>query len=166
MTVAPAQRSRTAILSGAKIVITEVGSYESNMVDIAARAQVSRATVYNHFADKEEMMFSLLESEILRLADLAKKSPSPKEALLLLSREISGDKALRKMTETDPEDIASFVTIGEHPLWGVVQESLTKIFGLNNYSLILHWLIGQIASPLTPAESAHQAEQIARSLSN
>jgi AcrR family transcriptional regulator len=164
MTVAPAQRSKTAILLGAKIVITEVGSYESNMVDIAARAQVSRATVYNHFADKEEMMFSLLESEILRLADLAANSPTPKDALLVLSREISGDKALRKMTETDPEDIASFVTISEHPLWATVQESLTKIFGLNNSSLVLRWLIGQIASPLTPAESAHQAEQIARSL--
>ena len=50
------QRSRIAILSGAKIVITEVGSYESNMNDIAARAEVSRATVYNHFSDKEEMM--------------------------------------------------------------------------------------------------------------
>jgi AcrR family transcriptional regulator len=166
MTVAPAQRSRTAILAGAKIVIAEVGSYESNMVDIAARAQVSRATVYNHFADKEEMMFSLLESEILRLADLAKSSPTPQGALQILSREISGDLALRKMTETDPEDIAAFVTMGEHPLWAVVQESLTKIFGLNNYSLVLHWLIGQIASPLTPAESLRQSEQIARSLAS
>jgi len=166
MTVAPAQRSRTAILAGAKIVIAEVGSYESNMVDIAARAQVSRATVYNHFADKEEMMFSLLESEILRLADLAKSATTPQAALLSLSREISGDQALRKMTETDPEDIAAFVTIGEHPLWAVVQESLTKIFGLNNYSLVLHWLIGQIASPLSQAESLHQSEQIARSLAS
>ena len=165
MTVAPAQRSRTAILSGAKIVIAEVGSYESNMVDIAARAQVSRATVYNHFADKEEMMFSLLESEILRLADLAKSSLSPKDALQILSTEISGDRALRKMTETDPEDIASFVTVGPHPLWATVQTSLINIFGATNASLVLHWLLGQIASPLTPAESAQQAEAIARSLS-
>ena len=164
MTLAPAQRSRTAILAGAKTVIAEVGSYESNMVDIAARAQVSRATVYNHFADKEEMMFTLLESEILRLAELAASAPSPKDALLVLSREISGDKALRKMTETDANDIAAFVTIGEHPLWAIVQESLTKIFGLDNSSLVLHWLLGQVASPLTPAESAHQADQIARSL--
>jgi len=165
MTVAPAQRSRTAILAGAKIVIAEVGSYESNMVDIAARAQVSRATVYNHFADKEEMMFSLLETEILRLADLAQKSPSPKDALATLSSEISGDKALRKMVETDPEDIAAFVTIGSHPLWNLVQESLTKIFGAANSSLVLRWLIGQIASPLSAGESAQQADQIARSLS-
>ncbi|MEI7929891.1 MAG: TetR/AcrR family transcriptional regulator [Actinomycetes bacterium] len=165
MTVAPAQRSRTAILAGAKIVITEVGSYESNMVDIAARAQVSRATVYNHFADKEEMMFSLLESEILRLVDLAKKSPSPKDALLTLSREISGDLALRKMTETDPKDIAAFVTIGAHPIWAVVQDSLVAIFGAANSSLVLHWLLGQVASPLSAGESAQQADQIARSLS-
>jgi len=164
MTLAPAHRSRTAILAGAKIVITEVGSYESNMVDIAARAQVSRATVYNHFADKEEMMLSLLESEILRLADLAKKAPSPKDALLALSREISGDLALRKMTKTDPTDIAAFVTIGAHPLWAVVQDSLTKIFGLDNSSLVLHWLLGQVASPLTPAESAHQANQLSSAL--
>ena len=164
MTLAPAQRSRTAILAGAKTVIAEVGSFESNMVDIAARAQVSRATVYNHFADKEEMMFTLLESEILRLSDLAKSAPSPKDALQVLSREISEDKALRKMTKTDPGDIAAFVTIGEHPLWAIVQESLTKIFGLDNLSLVLHWLLGQVASPLTPAESAHQADQLARSL--
>ena len=164
MTLAPAQRSRTAILSGAKIVITEVGSYESNMVDIAARAQVSRATVYNHFADKEEMMLSLLESEILRLADLAKAATSTKDALLVLSREISGDVALRKMTVTDPTDIAAFITIGAHPLWAVVQESLTKIFGLDNSSLVLHWLLGQVASPLTPAESAHQANQLSSAL--
>jgi AcrR family transcriptional regulator len=164
MTLAPAQRSRTAILAGAKIVIGEVGSYESNMVDIAARAQVSRATVYNHFADKEEMMLSLLESEILRLADLAKAATSTKDALLVLSREISGDVALRKMTVTDPTDIAAFITIGAHPLWALVQESLTKIFGLDNSSLVLHWLLGQVASPLTPAESAHQADQLSSAL--
>jgi AcrR family transcriptional regulator len=134
------------------------------MVDIAARAQVSRATVYNHFADKEEMMLSLLESEILRLADLAKAATSTKDALLVLSREISGDVALRKMTVTDPTDIAAFITIGTHPLWAVVQESLTKIFGLDNSSLVLHWLLGQVASPLTPAESAHQADQLSSAL--
>ena len=73
------QRSHIAILAGAKTVISEVGSYESNMIDIAARAEVSRATVYNHFADKEEMMLTLLESEIQRLAALAQKSASPRD---------------------------------------------------------------------------------------
>jgi len=157
------QRSRTAILSGAKIVITEVGSYESNMNDIAARAEVSRATVYNHFSDKEEMMLSLVESEIHRLADIARKAPTKRDALYALSIEISKDPALRKMVETDPLDIAKFVTVTDHPLWQLVKTSLAAIFGESS-GTVLRWLIGQIASPLTPVESAKQADQIARAL--
>ncbi len=157
------QRSRTAILSGAKIVITEVGSYESNMNDIAARAEVSRATVYNHFSDKEEMMLSLLESEILRLIDLAQRAPSKRDALYLLSVEISKDPALRKMVETDPLDIAKFVRVCEHPLWTLINTALITTFG-DSSGVVLHWLIGQIASPLAPAESSKQADQLARAL--
>lgn len=157
------QRSRTAILSGAKFVITEVGSYESNMLDIAARAEVSRATVYNHFSDKEEMMTSLLESEIRRLFEIAKKSPTKRDALFALSIEISKDPALRKMVQTDPLDIAKFVTVTEHPLWLLINESLASLFGESS-GLILHWLVGQVAAPLTPAESSKQADQLSRAL--
>jgi len=163
--MAPEQRSRSAILSGAKIVIAEVGSYESNMVDISARAQVSRATVYNHFADKEEMMLSLLESEINRLAALAKKQPSPKDALFALSRDISTDPALRKMVETDPEDIAHFVTKTDHPLWKLADQLSAKVFGEQNGDLVLHWLISQIGAPLSEPQSRHQSDQLARTLS-
>ena len=157
------QRSRTAILSGAKIVITEVGSYESNMNDIAARAEVSRATVYNHFSDKEEMMLSLVESEILRLFEIGKKAPTKRDALYALSIEISKDLALRKMVETDPLDIAKFVRVTEHPLWQLINSSLATLFGESG-GTVLRWLIGQIASPLTPDESAKQADKIARAL--
>lgn len=157
------QRSRTAILSGAKIVITEVGSYESNMNDIAARAEVSRATVYNHFSDKEEMMLSLLESEILRLHDIAKKAPTKRDALFALSFEISKDPALRKMVETDPLDIAKFVTATQHPLWILIKSSLDSLFGESS-GVVQQWLISQVASPLTPAESSKQADQLVRAL--
>ena len=157
------QRSRTAILKGAKIVITEVGSYESNMLDIAARAEVARATVYNHFTDKEEMMLSLLESEILRIFALAKKAPAKRDALYILSVEISSDPALRKMVQTDPLDIAKFVTVTDHRLWTLVKGSLIELFG-ESAGVVFHWLIGQIASPLTVAGSAKQADQLTRAL--
>ena len=161
--MATINRSRSAILSGAKIVITEVGSYESNMNDIAARAEVSRATVYNHFSDKEEMMLSLLESEIYRLFEVGKRAPTKRDALYAISVEISKDPALRKMVETDPLDIAKFVTVTEHPLWLLIKSSLESLFG-ESAGTVLHWLIGQVASPLTSAESAQQADQIVRAL--
>jgi AcrR family transcriptional regulator len=161
--MATINRSRSAILSGAKIVITEVGSYESNMNDIAARAEVSRATVYNHFSDKEEMMLSLLESEIYRLFEVGKRAPTKRDALYAISVEISRDPALRKMVETDPLDIAKFVTVTDHPLWLLIKGSLESLFG-ESAGTVLRWLIGQVASPLTSAESAQQADQLVRAL--
>jgi AcrR family transcriptional regulator len=157
-------RTREAILHGAKLEIAEVGSYESNMVDISTKAEVSRATVYNHFADKEEMILALVESEIERLTNLAQSADNPKDALLKLSREISTDKALAKMRQTDPSDIAKFVTKTNHPLWELANESAIKVFGPTNGGLVLHWLISQIGSPLTDGESAMQAEKMARAL--
>jgi AcrR family transcriptional regulator len=157
------QRSRTAILAGAKVVITEVGSYESNMIDIAARAEVSRATVYNHFSDKEAMMLSLLESEIYRLFEIGKKAPTKRDALYALSVEISQDPALRKMVMTDPLDIAKFVTVTDHPLWTLAKTCLIELFG-ESAGAVFHWLLGQIASPLSMGASAKQADQMARTL--
>ena len=163
--MATQQRSRIAILAGAKKVIAEVGNYESNMLDIAARAQVSRATVYNHFADKEEMMAALLESEIDRLHQLAVSAPSKEAALFALSREISTDPALATMVRTDPTDIAKFVTLGIHPLWSKIAQGLSEVFGAPGAPLILRWLMGQIASPLTEAESELHAAALAKALS-
>ena len=40
-------KSRIAIFNGAKSVICEVGNYQSNIAEIALRAQVSKATIYN-----------------------------------------------------------------------------------------------------------------------
>jgi len=157
------QRSRSAILAGAKIVISEVGLFQSNMVDIATRAQISRATVYNHFSDKEEMLYSLLESEVKRLLDLAKTAPTKRDALYALSTEISQDRALRTMVTTDPIDIARFVTRSEHPLWRLIEQSLGELFGESS-GTVLRWLIGQVASPLSSQESALQSDQIVRTL--
>jgi AcrR family transcriptional regulator len=161
--MALANRTREAILAGAKLEIAEVGSYESNMVDISTKAQVSRATVYNHFADKEEMILALIESEIERLTEIAQKAESPSEALFQLSREISKDGALAKMRVTDPTDIAKFVTRSEHPLWQLALENSMKSFGPTNGQLVIQWLISQIGSPLSEGESSIQSEKLARS---
>jgi hypothetical protein len=67
------------------------------------------------------------------------------------------------MIQTDPLDIAKFVTVTNHPLWKLAQSSLESLFG-ESHGVVLHWLIGQIASPLAPTESAKQADQMARAL--
>jgi AcrR family transcriptional regulator len=161
-------KSRVAILAGAKLVIAKVGNYQSNIADIAVSAQVAKATIYNQFADKAEMMESLVESEVIRLTELALAATSRQEGLALLSNAISQDLALRKLVESDPSDIARLVTITNHPTWVLVHQGIAKVFGADSAAcgVILRWLIGQIASPITEEESVAQARRLAATLFN
>lgn len=161
-------KSRVAILASAKLVIAKVGNYQSNIADIAVSAQVAKATIYNQFADKAEMMESLVESEVIRLTELALAASSRQEGLALLSNAISQDLALRKLVESDPSDIAKLVTITNHPTWVLVHQGIAKVFGSDSAAcgVILRWLIGQIASPITEEESVAQARRLAASLFN
>ncbi len=67
------------------------------------------------------------------------------------------------MVQTDPLDIAKFVTMTDHPLWTLVKNSLIELFG-ESAGVVFHWLIGQVASPLSLAGSAKQADQLTRAL--
>jgi AcrR family transcriptional regulator len=165
---ATSNKSRAAIFNGAKLIIAEVGNYQSNIADIALRSQVSKATIYNQFADKAEMMECLVESEVIRLTDLALAASSRQEALYALSTAISQDEALRKLTQSDPSDIAKLVTISNHPTWVLAHQGIAKIFGADSAAcgVILRWLIGQIASPITQEESLAQSQRLANSLFN
>ena len=165
---ATSNKSRAAIFNGAKLIIAEVGNYQSNIADIALRSQVSKATIYNQFADKAEMMECLVESEVIRLTQVALAASSRQEALFALSTAISQDEALRKLTQSDPSDIAKLVTISNHPTWVLAHQGIAKIFGADSAAcgVILRWLIGQIASPITQEESLAQSKRLANSLFN
>ncbi|MFM8191156.1 MAG: TetR/AcrR family transcriptional regulator, partial [Candidatus Nanopelagicus sp.] len=86
--------------------------------------------------------------------------------LYLLSKEISQDLALRKLVETDPLEIAKLVTISTHPTWVLAHQGIAKVFGHDRAAcgVILRWLIGQIASPITQEESLLQSKALAASL--
>jgi AcrR family transcriptional regulator len=165
---ATSNKSRAAIFNGAKLIIAEVGNYQSNIADIALRSEVSKATIYNQFADKAEMMECLVESEVIRLTQVALAASSRQEALFALSTAISQDEALRKLTQSDPSDIARLVTISNHPTWVLAHQGIAKIFGADSAAcgVILRWLIGQIASPITQEESLAQSKRLANSLFN
>ena len=163
---ATSNKSRAALFAGAKAVIAQVGNYQSNIADIALSAQVSKATIYNQFADKAEMIEQLVESEVARLITLALSANSRQEGLYLLSTSISQDEALRRLVETDPNDIAKLVTISSHPTWVLAHQGVAKVFGADTAicGLILRWLIGQIGSPITKEESLAQSKRLANAL--
>jgi AcrR family transcriptional regulator len=82
-------------LTAAKELLAESGISGTNMIEIADRAQVSRASLYNHFRDKHEVFLALVESELERISTLAMIAQSRSEALYLISSEISNHPGLK-----------------------------------------------------------------------
>ncbi|MEY2678987.1 MAG: hypothetical protein RLZZ160_65, partial [Actinomycetota bacterium] len=68
-------------MEAAKSLLADKGISGTNMIEIADRAQVSRASLYNHFRDKHEVFVALVETELDRIATLAMISQSRGEAL-------------------------------------------------------------------------------------
>ena len=72
-------------MTAAKELLAQSGISGTNMIEIADRAQVSRASLYNHFRDKHEVFLALVESELERISTLAMIAQSRSEALYLIS---------------------------------------------------------------------------------
>lgn len=64
------EQKRRAILDAAKRVFQEQGVQASSMDELAASAQVSKRTVYNHFASKEALIMALI-TELWQRATLS-----------------------------------------------------------------------------------------------
>ncbi len=160
------RRTHEVIIETARLLVNENGLHKTNMIDIADRAQVSRASLYNHFRDKDQVFLGLIESEIERIYAIALKADSRAESLFLISREISTHKALASALMHDPAAMAQALTAREHSLWVKIYSSLATIFATDviGVGIILRWLLGQILAPLSEEHSRLQSDQLSRAL--
>ena len=157
--VATHRRTQSAILAGAKNLIATVGLAKMSMTEIADTSEVSRATLYNHYRDKESVIAALCESEIARLIATAQSAPNATDALELLSIAISADAALANMRIHDPAPLTQALAATENPLWPAFSDLLCVITGSQVLAEVaVRWLLGQVFNPLTPEDSRLHAE--------
>ena len=157
------RRTRSAIMDAARALLSESGIYGTNMIEIADRAQVSRASLYNHFRDKGEVFVALVETELERISTLALVAQSRSEALYLISREISEHQGLQKALKTDGDIMANVLSASDHKIWVEIYSQLAKIFATDvvGVGLVLRWLMGQVTAPLSQEHSRQQADRLA-----
>lgn len=83
------------ILAAAHDLLAEKGYHEASLEEIAARVGIAKATVYLHFASKEDLAAALVEQQIaafLALMDQVQAEPAPLRARLerILARSYGG----------------------------------------------------------------------------
>ena len=158
--IATHRRTQNAILEATKQLIATTGLKKMSMIEIADISEVSRATLYNHYRDKESVIRSLCESELQRLVEMAQAAPDAASALEQISIEVSGDKTLAAMRTQDPDSLTIALALQNDTLWKAFSIAMGHLLGKEKSELATRWLIGQALHPITPAQSRAQAEAI------
>ena len=158
--VATHRRTQNAILEATKQLIATTGLRKMSMIEIADVSEVSRATLYNHYRDKDSVIRSLCESEMQRLVAIAQVAPDATSALEQISIEVSADKALASMRRQDPEYLALALSAQNDTLWKAFSIAMGHLLGQEKGELATRWLIGQALHPITSTQSRAQAEAI------
>ena len=150
-------------MEATRALLRESGIAGTNMIEIADRAEVSRASLYNHFRDKHEVFLALVETEVERIATLALVAQSRADALYMISREVSEHEGLRSAIEKDGDLVTIALTARDHRIWEDIYAQLAKIFATDvvGVGLVLRWLLGQVTAPLSDEHSREQARRIA-----
>lgn len=159
--VATHRRTQTAILQATKELISSVGIKKMSMIEIADTSQVSRATLYNHYRDKESVLKALCEAEISGLVSLAQAAETSTDALEQMSLYVSSDTALAAMRKNDPELLSLVLSAQDDLLWQGFAIAISHLLPQSpNSQLAIRWLIGQALFPITAEQSRKQAELI------
>lgn len=129
------------------------------MIEIADASEVSRATLYNHYRDKNAVLEALISAEIEKLVELAQRAGTPADALETLSTAISSDPALAAMRKHDADLLIAIMSHAENPLYLILARCLYEATKSEaGTGLAMRWLLGQVMQPITPKQSREQAE--------
>lgn len=152
-------RSRGAILAGARKAVLASGT-RITMSQVATEAGVAKATLYNHFRTREELLHALLLDEIdgaveklgrLELGDALRR------AACLVS-----DHPLLEALGAEPDVLADLARVDvRSDGWKRIADAVDVILGgyrLRGAPTILRWLSSFIAGPADASDIALDVE--------
>jgi AcrR family transcriptional regulator len=149
-----------SIIVAAKKLIAEQGFRGMNVVDLASEAEVSRATLYNQFRDKEAIGIALAQYEVEgALAFLG----TPADFLINFATVISQSEVLKALRAHD-RDLLPTIFMPNHdevagPIWRQVGEVLNHRLG-DAAPIAFIWLVGQALAPLSVESIKAQVENM------
>jgi AcrR family transcriptional regulator len=158
-------RTRLGLLTGAARAFAEHGIRRSTMQSIAAAAGVAKATLYNHFRTKDEVVRALLAAEVDRLTVLAAGLPLDR-ALAALSDELGAHPVLRRLASTEPEILVGLLAV-DAERWAELTARFGGAVGLDadGAELAGRWLLGVVLQPGRSTTRHRHAARLAELLS-
>jgi len=145
-----------SIILAAKKLIAEQGFRAMNMIELATEAEVSRATLYNHFRDKEAIGKALAQYEVEAVLTYL---GTPIDFLVNFANAISQSEVLNALRQYDRELLPAIFMPNSDPLWQQIGEIIKHRLG-SAAPIAFIWLIGQALAPLSTESIKSQAEEL------
>jgi AcrR family transcriptional regulator len=145
-----------SIILAAKKLIAEQGFRAMNMIELATEAEISRATLYNHFRDKEAIGKALAQYEVEAVLSYL---GTPIDFLINFANAISQNEVLNSLRQHDRELLPAIFMPNSDPLWAQIGEIIKHRLG-SAAPIAFIWLIGQALAPLSPESIKAQAEEL------
>jgi AcrR family transcriptional regulator len=159
-------RSRTAILDGARRAV-EVSGTKITMAQVAAAAGVAKATLYNHFRAREEVLLALLVDEIdcavAAIAHLELADALTQAAIL-----VSEHPLLEALAAEDTATLAALARVDVRSDGWIrvaeATESLLNRSGRWGTPTVLRWLSSLVIAPADERDIAADVEVLVTGL--
>jgi AcrR family transcriptional regulator len=119
-------RAREGLLSGAVASVAARGVRETTMAAIADTGGVARATLYNHFRTKDDVLAAAAEHEALRLVAEAAARPDLVSALAAGFTAVGAHPAVRHLAASEPAALAPLLRPGGGPRWSAVRAAVAS----------------------------------------
>jgi AcrR family transcriptional regulator len=161
-------RTRDGLLDGALACIQRDGLRHTTMAGIAVRSGVAKATLYNHFRTKPDLLRALVLREAERIAvraRAAREAGSVADALDQAAGDVAALTAVRRVADSEPGALAPLLAPSDTPGWEAVRMQAGSALGHPAdgplVDLVLRWLAGQLLVPAPVTARRATAELLA-----
>ncbi len=164
-------RTRTAILTAAAACVQRDGVRKLTMGDVATAAGVAKATLYNHFRTKPDLLAALVESRIAALGESCTEVARQRglqAALEAAAAALAADPALRAVSADEPLALLPLLRQGQARGWELARQAVVELLVAAGTPAdvlvvegVLRWFSGQLLWPATPEQARHGAALLA-----
>ena len=151
-------RTRSALLSATAECIARYGIRKTTMVDVASKSGVAKATLYNHFRTKDDVLAALVEQQVADLVGacvITASAAGLPAALGQAATALATSASLRKAAEGEQALLAPLAVPGEGRGWQLAREGVAAVLtagrapnGPAEVELVLRWCVSQLLWPL------------------
>lgn len=166
-------RTRTAILDAAAACVERAGVRKTTMSQIALTGGVAKATLYNHFRTKDDVLAALVDGRVSVLGAQCRElaAGSLAAALEHAAAELAASRPLRRVAVGEPALLVGLAVPGEGRSWEQARAAVVAVLraadtaaGPGEVDLVLRWLVSQLWWPMSPEQTRQAVALLARGL--